>query len=150
LEKEGRPLFAQGQGHDRSELTRRFAAAGNGVLFGTDSFWTGVDVPGPALSQVILARLPFENPSHPVAEARSERILALGGNPFAELTVPAALVKFRQGLGRLIRTREDRGNLVVLDSRILHKPYGRDFLAALPPGERIRFNRGNRESLFPV
>ncbi len=148
LAEHGRPLFTQGHGHGRSELTRRFAAAGDGVLFGTDSFWTGVDVPGPALSQVILARLPFENPSHPVIEARAERIQALGGNPFAEMTVPAALVKFRQGLGRLIRTAGDRGNLVILDSRIVNRPYGRNFIAALPRPGFARFNRGNREAVF--
>lgn len=148
LKKINRPLFAQGNGQARSELTRRFAEAGNGVLFGTDSFWTGVDVPGPALSQVILARLPFENPSHPVSEARSEAIRARGGNPFAEMTVPDALVKFRQGIGRLIRRHEDRGRIVILDSRILRKNYGPRFLEALPIPNYQRFNRENRTEVF--
>jgi ATP-dependent DNA helicase DinG len=143
-----RPLFTQGQQMARSELTKKFAAAGNGVLFGTDSFWTGVDIPGPALSQVIIARLPFENPNHPVSEARSEYIRARGGNPFAEMTVPDALVKFRQGIGRLIRRHEDHGNIVVLDSRILNKPYGARFLEALPVQNYARFNRENRNSVF--
>ncbi len=143
-----RPLFCQGHEHARSELTRRFAQAGNGVLFGTDSFWTGVDVPGPALSQVIIARLPFENPSHPVSEARSEYISAIGGNPFADMVVPEALVRFRQGIGRLIRRHADQGNIVILDSRIVTKPYGTRFLDALPIQDYSRFNRHNRESIF--
>ena len=143
-----RPLFTQGHHMARTEITQQFADAGNGILFGTDSFWTGVDIPGPALSQVILARLPFENPGHPVSEARSEYIRAQGGNPFAEMTVPEALVKFRQGIGRLIRRHEDTGNIVVLDSRILTKPYGARFLEALPVKAYERFNRENRDSVF--
>jgi ATP-dependent DNA helicase DinG len=143
-----RPLFSQGHGIDRSELTRQFAKAGNGVLFGTDSFWTGVDVPGPALSQVIMARLPFDNPSHPVSEARSEYIRERGGNPFAEMTVPEALVKFRQGIGRLIRRHEDTGNIVILDSRILTKTYGQRFLDALPVQDFKRFNRESRGEIL--
>jgi len=144
----GRPLFCQGHEHARSELTRRFAEAGNGVLFGTDSFWTGVDVPGPALSQVILTRLPFDNPSHPVTEARAEHIRSRGGDPFAEMTLPDALVKFRQGVGRLIRRHEDQGAIVILDSRILTKPYGRRFLDALPARGFQRFDETNRDSVF--
>ncbi len=148
FDKIKRPLFTQGHQMARTEITKQFAAAGNGVLFGTDSFWTGVDIPGPALSQVIIARLPFENPGHPVSEARSEYIRARGGNPFAEMTVPDALVKFRQGMGRLIRRHEDKGNIVVLDSRILTKPYGARFLEALPIQNYQRFNRENRDSVF--
>jgi ATP-dependent DNA helicase DinG len=144
FQKIKRPLFSQGHGTDRSELTRQFTKAGNGILFGTDSFWTGVDVPGAALSQVIIARLPFDNPSHPVSEARSEYIRAHGGNPFADMTVPEALVKFRQGIGRLIRRHADTGNIVILDSRILTKPYGQRFLDALPTTDFQRFNRNNR------
>jgi ATP-dependent DNA helicase DinG len=148
FEKIQRPLFSQEHGIDRSELTKRFSKAGNGVLFGTDSFWTGVDVPGPALSQVIMARLPFENPGHPVSEARSEYIRERGGNPFAEMTVPDALVKFRQGIGRLIRRHEDTGNIVLLDSRIITKPYGQRFLDALPLKAYKKFNRENRGEIF--
>jgi ATP-dependent DNA helicase DinG len=118
------------------------------VLFGTDSFWTGIDVPGPALSQVIITRLPFDNPSHPVSEARSEYIREQGGNPFAEMTIPEALVKFRQGIGRLIRRHEDSGNIIVLDSRILSKTYGQRFLDALPVQDFKRFNRDNRSHIF--
>lgn len=143
-----RPLFTQGHGHARGELGRRFAEAGNGVLFGTDSFWTGVDVPGPALSQVILTRLPFEHPGHPVSEARSEAIRSRGGNPFTEMVVPDALIKFRQGIGRLIRRSDDTGNIVILDSRILRKPYGKRFLNALPVSRFERFDRFNRQDVF--
>jgi ATP-dependent DNA helicase DinG len=148
FKKINRPLFAQGLDHGRSELTRRFAEAGNGILFGTDSFWTGVDVPGPALSQVIITRLPFEHPGHPVSEARSEHCRMQGGNPFADIAIPDAVVRFRQGVGRLIRRESDRGNIVVLDSRILTKPYGRHFLEALPIPNYERFNRENRETVF--
>ncbi|MGC9450282.1 MAG: ATP-dependent DNA helicase [Oceanipulchritudo sp.] len=131
----GRPLLCQGSGTSRSELLDLFRSAGNALLLGTDSFWTGVDVPGAALSQVVITRLPFENPAHPVAEARAERCRQLGKSPFAELVLPAALVKFRQGIGRLIRNHTDEGRLVVLDSRILSKPYGMLFLEVLPHGD---------------
>src|SRR5690606_32013775 len=112
--KAGRPFFVQGDGSSRSDLAAAFREAGNGILFGTDSFWTGVDVPGPALSQVIITRLPFDVPTHPIAEAKSERIKERGGNPFAEYTLPEALVKFRQGVGRLIRTKDDKGLVTIL------------------------------------
>lgn len=145
-----RRVLAQLGGVGRSELVRQFAADGSAVLIGTDSFWTGVDVPGPALSQVILARLPFENPSHPIVEARTEWLEGRGRNPFAEMTLPAALIKFRQGLGRLIRKMDDRGRLVVLDSRVLTKPYGRHFVAALPHGQFTRFKRADlAEAILP-
>lgn len=130
--KEGRPVFRQGSGLGRSDLLEQFKEAGNAVLLGTDSFWTGIDVPGPALSQVIITRLPFENPSHPIPEARAEKCRAEGRSPFAEITLPAALVKFRQGIGRLIRNHTDEGRLVILDSRITAKPYGALFLEVLP------------------
>ena len=144
----GRPFFMQGRDFSRSELTRRFAGAGNAVLFGTDSFWTGVDVPGPALSQVVITRLPFENPTQPVAEAKCEWIRARGGNPFAEFTLPQALIKFRQGIGRLIRGHNDRGTITLLDSRLLQKTYGRLFLASLPCPNHQRIDRANREEHF--
>lgn len=127
-----RPFFMQGRDYGRSELTRRFAEAGDGVLFGTDSYWTGVDVPGSALMHVIITRLPFENPGHPVLQARGEWLESLGKNPFGHMTLPDAVIKFRQGVGRLIRKQDDWGTITILDSRILKKPYGRQFLAALP------------------
>ena len=143
-----RPFFMQGTGSNRTELARQLREAGNGVLFGTESFWTGIDVPGDALSQVILTRLPFQVPTHPVLEARTEHIEARGGNPFAELTLPDALMTFRQGIGRLIRSQRDRGVITILDSRILQKTYGRQFLACLPQPRHVRFNRGNRAEVF--
>lgn len=144
----GRPFFAQGQGMGRSEMTAAFREAGNGILFGTDSFWTGVDVPGSALSQVIITRLPFDVPTHPITEAKSEYIKENGGHPFSELTLPEALVKFRQGIGRLIRTKDDQGIVTILDSRILQKSYGRQFLQSLPKPKFIRMNRSDRDARF--
>ena len=144
----GRPLFVQGKLHSRTELTKRFKHAKNAVLFGTDSFWTGVDVPGNALAQVIVTRLPFDVPSHPIAEARAEWVRDRGGNPFAELTLPDALVKFRQGAGRLIRTKTDRGLITILDARVLTKTYGRLFLDCLPKRDFERITKDTREQVF--
>ena len=146
--RQGRPFFAQGRDHSRTELTRRFLNCGNGILFGTDSFWTGVDVPGPSLAQVVITRLPFEVPTHPIAEARSEWIRSQGGNPFAEMNLPDALIKFRQGVGRLIRSQLDQGVITILDSRILHKSYGRHFLACLPNPRFQRLDQENRDYRF--
>jgi ATP-dependent DNA helicase DinG len=143
-----RPFYLQGGDASRTELTRRMRAAGNAILFGTDSFWTGVDVPGDSLSQVVITRLPFDVPTHPVAEARAEWIRERGGNPFNELTLPDALVKFRQGIGRLIRTQTDRGLVTILDSRVLAKVYGRLFLECLPKRDFERITRENREARF--
>lgn len=144
----GRPFFVQGREGSRTDLIQRMRAEGNAILFGTDSFWTGVDVTGDALAQVILTRLPFENPTEPVAEARAERCVAQGRNAFTEIMLPNAVMKFRQGIGRLIRTRSDRGTITVLDSRILNKPYGRRFLDMLPVARWIPFTRHNRERVF--
>ncbi|RFC48518.1 MAG: ATP-dependent DNA helicase DinG [Verrucomicrobia bacterium] len=146
--RESRPFFMQGEEFSRTELTRKLQAAGNGILFGTDSFWAGVDVPGPSLSQVIITRLPFDLPSHPVTEARSEWIRDHGGNPFNELTLPDALIKFRQGAGRLIRTATDRGVITILDSRILAKSYGSLFLESLPQTQFTKLTRETRDEQF--
>ncbi|HEY5227501.1 MAG TPA: helicase C-terminal domain-containing protein [Opitutaceae bacterium] len=143
-----RPFLIQGGDISRTELAQRMREAGNAVLFGTDSFWTGVDVPGDALSQVIIVRLPFSPPTHPVAEAKAELIRVRGGDPFNELTLPEALIKFRQGVGRLIRTKADKGLITVLDSRILAKSYGRMFIAGLPQREFARLTRENRDVQF--
>ena len=142
----GRPLFVQGRDLSRMEALRRFADAGNGILLGTDTFWTGVDVPGAALSQVILTRLPFENPAHPIAQARQEWLKSKGRNPFLEMTLPDAVLKFRQGIGRLIRKKDDRGILTLLDSRVFRKNYGLQFLNALPV-PYLNFNSRDRPSL---
>lgn len=143
-----RPFFMQGPGLSRTELAQRFRQAGNGILFGTDSFWTGIDVPGPSLSQVIITRLPFEVPTHPVLEARTEWIRDRGGNPFNEITLPEALMTFRQGVGRLIRSARDSGIITLLDPRILQKPYGRLFIESLPNKNLTRINRNNRAEKF--
>jgi ATP-dependent DNA helicase DinG len=144
----GRPLLVQEAGVSRSDLAERLRQAGNGVLFGTESFWTGIDVPGNALAQVIITRLPFEPPHHPVAQARAEWIASEGGNPFAQLALPEALGKFRQGIGRLIRRKSDRGVVTILDPRVLTKAYGREFVACLPHPEFERLTRANRSEVF--
>ena len=146
--KAGRPFLIQGADLSRTELAHQMRSLGNAVLFGTDSFWTGVDVPGTALSQVIITRLPFDPPTHPITEARCEHIRDSGGNPFNDLTLPDALIKFRQGVGRLIRNKTDRGIVTILDSRVLAKAYGREFLGSLPTEAYERLDRENRERVF--
>jgi ATP-dependent DNA helicase DinG len=125
-------ILIQGGGAPRSKLLEQFKSTPRSVLFGTDSFWGGVDVPGEALSNVIITRLPFAVPDHPLIEAKLELIEERGGDPFTEYSLPEAILKLRQGVGRLIRTKADSGIIVILDNRIVTKPYGRAFMQALP------------------
>jgi ATP-dependent DNA helicase DinG len=117
----------------RKALLEEFRATPNAVLFGTSSFWQGVDVQGEALSCVIIDRLPFAVPSDPVIQARMKAIEEAGGKAFSDYQVPAAVLTLKQGFGRLIRSLEDRGVLVLLDPRIRTKRYGETFLNSLPP-----------------
>ena len=130
---------------NRHTLLAHFRKDHNAVLFGTDSFWEGVDVKGEALRLVIITRLPFQVPTEPVQQARSEKIEADGGDPFREFSVPQAVIKFRQGFGRLIRSRDDRGAVLILDRRVVTKNYGRKFLRSLPDTELVR---GSSDEVF--
>jgi ATP-dependent DNA helicase DinG len=125
-------LYSQAEGTPRGKLLDMFKDNPKGALFGTDSFWQGVDVPGDALGNVIITKLPFSVPDHPLLAARLDAIRKAGGNPFRDYQIPEAVIKLRQGFGRLIRTAQDQGIVVVLDPRIRSKYYGRQFLAALP------------------
>ncbi|MDE2507316.1 MAG: DEAD/DEAH box helicase [Planctomycetota bacterium] len=130
-------LFAQTDGMPRAKMLEAFKSDVDSVIFGAESFWEGVDVPGAALSNVIIARLPFRTPGHPLAEARHEAIRARGGVPFREVQLPEAILRFKQGFGRLVRSKSDRGIVVVLDPRIVTKTYGRMFLDSVPKCPRV-------------
>ena len=131
------PLFIQGT-QPKTRLLEAFKAAGNGVLLGTSTFWEGVDVPGPALSCVIIDKLPFASPADPVLNARLESLRQAGLSPFAAYQLPTAIIALKQGVGRLIRDHDDRGVLMLCDPRLLSKPYGRLFLNSLPAIPRSR------------
>jgi ATP-dependent DNA helicase DinG len=139
FEREGLdyPLLVQGEG-SKSELLVRFRQLGNAVLLGSASFWEGVDVPGEALSLVVIDKLPFAPPDDPLFAARLDRLKAEGGNPFMDWQLPQAAIALKQGAGRLIRTETDRGVLMICDPRLVDKPYGRRVWQALPPMRRTR------------
>jgi len=144
LDMVGIPVLKQGE-ENRHELLKRFKRHTNSVLFGTDSFWEGVDVEGEALENVIITKLPFKVPSEPIIEARYEAIERAGGNPFIEFAVPLAVLKFKQGFGRLIRRKTDRGSVIIFDNRVIQKSYGKRFLNSLPECSTAV---GTREQVF--
>jgi ATP-dependent DNA helicase DinG len=144
LEAQNLRCLRQGE-ENRHRLLKRFAEDESSILFGTDSFWEGVDVPGRSLEQVVIARLPFRVPTEPVLEARAQAIELRGGDPFMEYTVPQAVIRFKQGFGRLIRHRNDRGVVLILDTRVVKRGYGRMFLRSLPPARVIR---GHSDEVF--
>ena len=129
-------LLRQGT-DDNARLLERFRKETESVLFATDSFWQGVDVPGESLSQVIIVKLPFTVPNDPIFTARAEAVEKRGGSSFMELSLPEAVIKFRQGVGRLMRSGTDRGAVVSLDKRIYEKRYGALFLSSLPECKKI-------------
>jgi ATP-dependent DNA helicase DinG len=132
LAASGIRLLVQGEGVSRESMTRELREGASTVLFGAQSFWEGVDVAGEALSCVVLARLPFAQVGDPIIEARSEKIAREGGSAFRDYALPEAVIKFRQGFGRLIRTKRDRGVVVVTDPRIVTKSYGAVFRKSIP------------------
>jgi len=144
LEAQGLRCLRQGQ-ENRHRLLKRFAEDETSILFGTDSFWEGVDVPGRSLEQVVITRLPFKVPTEPVLEARAQAIEQRGGDSFMEYTVPQAVIRFKQGFGRLIRHRNDRGVVLILDTRVIRKGYGRIFLRSLPEATLVQ---GDSDQVF--
>ena len=139
LEPHGIPVLAQGVDGSAPYIMSAFADEPRSVLLGTASFWEGVDMPSGLLKALVITRLPFQVPTDPIVQSRS----ALYDDPFAEYSVPNAVLRFRQGIGRLIRNKEDRGNIVILDSRIISHGYGRTFQDSMPPCRQTPCLTGN-------
>ncbi|MFO0858241.1 MAG: helicase C-terminal domain-containing protein [Phycisphaerales bacterium] len=137
------PLLVQGRDGSRTAILQRFREDERSVLLGAASFWQGVDVRGRGLRNVIITKLPFDPPDRPLVQARGELIQSRGGNPFMEDALPRAVLRFKQGFGRLIRSKDDHGRVVILDDRVITTRYGRAFLEALPEGVRVK--RGEEE-----
>jgi ATP-dependent DNA helicase DinG len=133
----GYPMLAQGKDGSRTAILQKFRENEHSVLLGAASFWQGVDVRGRGLRNVIITKLPFDPPDRPLVQARGELIQQRGGSPFMEDALPRAILKFKQGFGRLIRSKDDHGRVVILDDRVLTTRYGRLFLEALPQGVKI-------------
>ena len=129
LAAEGIPVMAQGVDGSAPQLLARFGEEPQSVLLGTSSFWEGVDMPSGAVKALVITRLPFQVPTDPVVKARSDQY----GDPFNEYSIPQAVLRFRQGIGRLIRNKEDRGTIVLLDQRVTGRSYGKSFLRSMPP-----------------
>jgi len=136
-------LLAQGRSGSKNVITKEFKEIKNSVLLGTYSFWEGFDVPGEALEVLVITKLPFSSPKEPIIEARTEHIESRGLNPFEKLHVPEAVIKLRQGFGRLIRTKEDRGIILILDTRLIKRNYGKRFLNSLPANIVISYSEGD-------
>jgi Rad3-related DNA helicase len=130
-------LLAQGKSGNRTNIINQFREYKNSILFGTDSFWEGIDVPGDALELLLITKLPFDVPSDPLIAARLDQIKNSGGNPFLEYSVPEAIIKFRQGFGRLIRHKNDFGAVIVCDNRLSRMQYGKQFLESLPTAAKV-------------
>ena len=137
IDAKGYPLLVQGYGMPRNAMLDQFRSHDDAVLFGTSSFWQGIDVRGEKLRNVIIVKLPFSVPDEPLTEAKLEAIRRRGGNPFMDLSVPEAVIKLKQGFGRLIRSRSDKGIVAILDNRVRTKRYGQVFLDALPPCKTV-------------
>jgi ATP-dependent DNA helicase DinG len=141
-------IFKQESGLSRTQLLDLYKQTPGSILLGTESFWTGIDLPGSLLTKLIIPRLPFRNPQQPVPQARHEWLIEQGKVPFVDWSLPEALLQFRQGVGRLIRGMSDQGALFILDSRVLHKSYGKRFLDVLPHNHYVKGNLANIATLL--